>query len=70
MISIYVTVFSEDELKGMLAFYKSPVGQAVISKMPAVMQQSMALMQKRVPGLQEQIIKISEELDEEIKAET
>ena len=35
MISIYMQAFTEDELKGMLTFYKSPVGQSVISKMPA-----------------------------------
>jgi hypothetical protein len=69
MISIYVNVFSEDELKGMLAFYKSPVGQSVIGKMPAAMQQSMLLMQKRMPKLEEQIKKVTEELVEEIKAE-
>ena len=69
MIGIYVNVFSEDELKGMLAFYKSPVGQSVISKMPAAMQQSMMLMQKRMPKLEEQIKKIAEELARDIEAE-
>jgi uncharacterized protein len=69
MISIYVNTFSEEELKGMLAFYKSPIGQSVINKMPAAMQQSMVLMQKRMPKLQEQLKKLNEELAEEIKAE-
>jgi len=69
MISIYVNAFSEDELKGMLAFYKSPVGLSVIEKMPAAMQQSMITMQRRMPKLQEQLKQISEELAEEIKAE-
>jgi uncharacterized protein len=69
MISIYVNVFSEDELKGMLVFYKSPVGQSVISKMPAAIQQSMMLMHKRMPKLEEQIKKIAEELARDIEAE-
>jgi uncharacterized protein len=69
MISIYMHAFTEDELKGMLAFYKSPVGQSVIQKMPTAMQQSMVLMQKHMPELLEKLKKISEELAEEIKAE-
>lgn len=69
IIAIYVQVFSEDELKGMLEFYKGPVGQSAISKMPAAMQQSMALVQKRMPELQQKMKKISEELAQEIKAE-
>lgn len=31
MIGVYVHSFTEDELKGMLAFYRSPVGQSVIN---------------------------------------
>lgn len=70
MISIYVKTFSEDELKGMLAFYKSPVGQSVINKMPAALQQGMAVMQKHMPKLQEQVKKTVDQMTDEIKAET
>jgi hypothetical protein len=68
-ISIYVKVFSEEELKGMLEFYKSPVGQSVLSKMPAVMQESMALAQKDMPKVLERFKIILGELIDEIKAE-
>jgi uncharacterized protein len=69
MINIYIHAFTEDELKGMLAFYKSPVGQSVIDKMPVAMQRSMLIVQKRMPELQEKIKKISEEFTAEIKTE-
>ena len=69
IISIYVQAFTEDELRGMLEFYKSPIGRSVTAKMPAVMQQSMLLSQKRTPELLEKLKKISEELTQEIKAE-
>jgi len=69
IIAIYVQVFSEDELKGLLEFYKGPVGQSAINKMPVAMQQSMAVMQKRMPELQQKMKKISEELAQEVKAE-
>ncbi|HMK64685.1 MAG TPA: DUF2059 domain-containing protein [Thermodesulfobacteriota bacterium] len=69
LISIYVNTFNEEELKAMLAFYKSPVGQSVIQKMPAAMQESAVKMQKRIPELQEKVRKISEEMAAEIKTE-
>jgi hypothetical protein len=69
MINVYVHLFTEDELKGMLAFYKSPVGQSVIDKMPATLQLSMAAMQKHMPEVQEKVKKLDDELAEEVKAE-
>ena len=69
MTSIYVHSFTEDELKGMLAFYKSPVGQSVIDKMPVTLQLSMATMQKHMPKVREKVKKICNELAEEVKAE-
>ena len=68
-VSIYMGTFTEDELKGMVTFYKSPLGQAVIDKMPVAMQQAMQLAQKRGPELQEKIKEISEQMAQEIKLE-
>ena len=45
-IALYAGAFTEDELKGIIAFYKSPVGQALIAKQPELMKQSVALTQK------------------------
>jgi uncharacterized protein len=69
MIAIYVQAFTEDELKGMLEFYKSPTGQSVIDKLPTVMQASMALLQKRIPQLQPKVKQISDEMVQEVKTE-
>jgi len=68
MIDLYMQTFTEDELKGMLAFYKSPVGRSVVDKMPKVMQESMVIAQKYMPEMQRKFITISKELDEEIRA--
>lgn len=38
---LYDKFFTEDELKGLLSFYRSPVGQKSIDVMPALMQESM-----------------------------
>ena len=69
IVSIYVQTFTEDELSGMLAFYKSPVGQSVIDKMPIAMQNSMLIMQKHMPQIQVKLRQISEEMAQEIKFE-
>lgn len=44
-IGIYRESFTQAEIDGMLAFYNSPVGQAFVAKMPAVLQRSSQLMQ-------------------------
>lgn len=45
---IYRDSFSQEEVDGMLAFYATPAGKAVIKKMPLVMQNTMAVMQERM----------------------
>ena len=46
-VEIYRENFTQEEIDGLIAFYKSPTGQAFVDKMPAVMQQSMLAMQNR-----------------------
>lgn len=50
-IEIYQNNFTQDEIDGLIAFYKSPTGRAFVDKMPAVMQQSMLAMQNRFKPL-------------------
>jgi len=45
-IALYAETFSEDELRGMIAFYKTPVGQAWINKQPEIARKSMELGQR------------------------
>jgi uncharacterized protein len=57
MLQVYRQSFTQSEVDGMLAFYRTDAGRAVISKMPAVMQNSMQLVQQQMsqtfPKLQE-----------------
>jgi hypothetical protein len=57
-IRLYKDTFSEEELSGMLAFYKTPAGQAVINKMPVLMRKSMLEMQRMTAGLTPEMQKI------------
>ena len=56
-IKLYSETFTEPEIDGMLTFYESPSGKAVLDKMPVLMQKSMTLasaqMQDVVPKIQE-----------------
>ncbi|MBR0871751.1 DUF2059 domain-containing protein [Bradyrhizobium tropiciagri] len=43
---VYANNFSPDDLRGLITFYKSPVGQKLLEKTPAVTQQSLLAGQK------------------------
>ena len=59
-IQLYSETFEQDEIDGLLAFYKSPVGQAFVTKMPVVMNKSMVIAQSQMQSL---IPKMKEAID-------
>ena len=64
----YEDVFSEEEVDGMLSFYRTPVGQAVVGKMPALMQKTVLDLQSMALGLSPKFLKIQQEFIAELKA--
>jgi hypothetical protein len=60
-IDIYRKSFTDEEISGMLAFYRTPAGQAVINKLPVVMQHTMDMMQEVVQRIAPQIRQIQSE---------
>lgn len=67
-IQIYKDSLTQDEVNGMIEFYKTPSGQAVIKKMPVVMQQSMMVSQSMIHSLMPRIQQIQQEFIAEMKA--
>ena len=68
-VDIYGKSFTEDEVQSMLVFYRTPGGQAVIDKMPLVMQHTMQAMQSRIGTLVPEMQKmLAEELQQEAPA--
>ena len=67
-LRLYSESFTEEEVGGMLSFYKTPVGQAVINKMPTLMQKIMAEMPRMMNQVLPDIQKIQEEFMAEVKA--
>jgi hypothetical protein len=69
-IDLYKKSFTQTEIDGMLAFYSSEVGRAVIAKMPLVMQNSTQLLQQTLVGLMPRMRTIQNEMVAEINAIT
>jgi hypothetical protein len=55
MVKIYADTYSDEELDGLIAFYKSPAGQAYVKKTPVLMTKTMDVLQQRMVALQPQM---------------
>lgn len=66
-IEVYSNTLSQDDVDGIIAFYKSPAGQSFIKKMPVVMQQSMGVMQKLMMPMMEKIQVLEKEMTEDMQ---
>jgi uncharacterized protein len=62
-VKLYADLFSEDEIDGMLTFYKSPAGQAMLAKTPQLLAQSNAMVQQRLVVLKPQFEALLKEVD-------
>lgn len=67
-VQVYRETFTQEEMDGIIAFYKSPAGQAFVDKQPALMKNTMALMQQRMGPIMQKIQQMTEETAKEIKA--
>jgi hypothetical protein len=67
-IRLYEETFTEEEVAGMLSFYKTPAGQAVIYKMPALMQKTLLEIQTMLSRDRPRINEIQEGFLAELKA--
>lgn len=67
-IRLYKDSFTEEEIKGMLAFYKTAAGQAVINKMPLLMRKTMVEIQQMSAGMAPQMQKVQQEFASEMAA--
>jgi uncharacterized protein len=68
MVELYRNAFTQREVDGMLAFYRSEVGQAAVSKLPGVTQQAMERMQARLRALTPKIVQLQRDAAAQVKA--
>ncbi len=69
MEDIYRKSFSQSEIDGMLKFYKTPAGKAVIAKMPVVMQNTMQVMQGQIAEMMPKIQQLMADTASQIQAQ-
>ncbi len=68
-LRIYQKSFTQDELDGMIAFYRTPAGIALVKKLPVVMQETMGAMQAMMKPMMEKIQGMINETMAELQAE-
>lgn len=68
IIEVYRKSFSQSEVEGMLKFYRTPIGQSVISKMPLVTQQSMASVQSRMKTITPKVVQLEKDTAVQVRA--
>jgi hypothetical protein len=67
LVKVYTDTYTEEEIDGILAFYKSPAAKALLQKMPEVMQRSMPVMMQMMSDLQPEIKTMIEGIKEKSK---
>lgn len=66
VIQVYVDTYTEEEIDGILAFYRSPAGRAFVAKTPQLMGRTMTLMQQQMANVQPQLEQATKELGDEM----
>ena len=68
-LKLYGSTFSQSEVDGMNAFYRSDAGKAVIGKMPQLMTAIMQMVMERMQAVMPKVQAIKDEYVEKLKAE-
>jgi uncharacterized protein len=68
-VEIYQSMMTQEEVDGIVAFYKTPAGKAMVQKMPQLMQASGQRMQQQLGPLVQQLQQISQETVLQLQAE-
>lgn len=64
-VDLYIKFFTESEIKDLIKFYKSDLGQKVTSKMPELMQESMFISQTHMQAVIPKLESLTEEMHKE-----
>lgn len=67
-IDIYMQSFTQNEVNGMIDFYKTEPGQAFITKMPVARQKAMLVMQKRKAVMVQKLQQLEQDMEAQLKA--
>ncbi|MGI4758677.1 MAG: DUF2059 domain-containing protein [Janthinobacterium lividum] len=68
IIQSYADSFTEAELDAILVFYKTPAGQAIITKTPELANKTMTTVQGRIKEMQPKLATLTQEYTAKLKA--
>jgi hypothetical protein len=63
MVKAYLDVFTEEEIDGILGFYQSPAGKAMLQKSPQLMVHIMGAAQQQMGDITAELKKITDEVN-------
>ena len=67
-VQVYRETFTQEEINGIIAFYSSPAGKAMVEKLPVAMQKAGTLMQARMGPIVEKMQKMMETFQKDLEA--
>jgi hypothetical protein len=68
VVRVYQATYTQDEVDGLIAFYKTPAGQALVNKGPLLMQNMMDEMRALMRPMVQRINQIKNDSEQELKA--
>jgi hypothetical protein len=68
VVQNYADTFTDADLDGIIAFYKSPAGNALLTKSPAISNKTMVMVQDKIKELQPKLAQITEDYAGKMKA--
>ena len=68
MVNLYASTYSEQEIDGLISFYKSPVGQIMLDKTPELNAKSVDLTKQRAQVLQPQLRELMQQFSTQFAA--
>jgi hypothetical protein len=68
LVQAYADAFTDADLDGIIAFYKTPAGQALVAKTPDLSGKTMNLVQDRIKNMQPKLAQITDDYVTKMKA--
>jgi len=67
MVQAYSETYTDQELDGILNFYRSPAGQAMVAKSPELMSKTRTAMMQQISALQPQVEQLTKDFADKMK---
>jgi uncharacterized protein len=65
---LYAKTFTDEELDGILAFYKSPAGVSMVEKLPTLTSEAMQLSQSRMMAIEPQLKQMIQDFAKDVSS--